>query len=69
MNHSLLNSIRTKLIVSFLMVALIPLLLLAYLNKQTTEKALTDNARQALSAGRTHLKFILVEYGILENNY
>ncbi|WP_442921652.1 ATP-binding protein [Microcoleus sp. Aus8_D2] len=32
------------------MVALIPLLLLAYLNKQTTEKALTDNARQALSA-------------------
>ncbi|MEG4457013.1 ATP-binding protein [Microcoleus sp. N9_A1] len=32
------------------MVALIPLLLLSYLNKQTTEKALTDNARQALSA-------------------
>lgn len=50
MNHSLLNSIRTKLIVSFLLVALIPLLLLAYVNKQTTEKALTDNARQALSA-------------------
>ncbi|MEG4959347.1 ATP-binding protein [Microcoleus sp. K4-B3] len=50
MNHSLLTSIRTKLIVSFLMVALIPLLLLGYLNKQTTEKALTDNARQALSA-------------------
>ncbi len=50
MNHSILNSIRTKLIVSFLMVALIPLLLLAYLNKQTTEQALTDNARQALSA-------------------
>ncbi|WP_373534130.1 ATP-binding protein [Microcoleus sp.] len=50
MNHSLLNSIRTKLIVSFLMVALIPLLLLTYLNKQTTEKALTDNSRQALSA-------------------
>ena len=50
MNHSLLNSIRTKLILSFLMVALIPLLLLSYLNKQTTEKALTDNARQALSA-------------------
>ncbi len=42
--------IRTKLIASFLIVALIPLLLLTFINKQTTEKALTDNARQALSA-------------------
>ena len=42
--------IRTKLIASFLIVALIPLLLLAFLDKQTTEKALTDNAKQALSA-------------------
>lgn len=42
--------IRTKLIASFLVVALIPLLLLAFINKQTTEKALTDNAKQALSA-------------------
>ena len=50
MQHSLLGGIRTKLIASFLIVALIPLLLLAFLNKQTTEKALTDNARQALSA-------------------
>ncbi|MTJ11856.1 diguanylate cyclase [Anabaena sp. UHCC 0187] len=50
MQHSLLDSIRTKLIVSFLIVALIPLLLLTFINKQTTEKALTDNARQALSA-------------------
>ncbi|EGK85343.1 HAMP domain-containing protein [Microcoleus vaginatus PCC 9802] len=47
---SFFNSIRTKLIVSFLLVALIPLLLLAFINKQTTQKALTDNARQALSA-------------------
>ena len=50
MQHSFLGSIRTKLIASFLIVALIPLLLLAFVNKQTTEKALTDNARQALSA-------------------
>jgi diguanylate cyclase (GGDEF)-like protein len=42
--------IRTKLIASFLVVALLPLLLLAFINKQTTEKALTDNAKQALSA-------------------
>jgi diguanylate cyclase (GGDEF)-like protein len=50
MQHHLLGSIRTKLIASFLIVALIPLLLLAFLNTQTTEKALTDNAKQALSA-------------------
>ncbi|MEH2337994.1 cache domain-containing protein [Nostoc sp.] len=50
MQHSLLSGIRTKLIASFLIVVLIPLLLLAFINKQTTEKALTDNARQALSA-------------------
>ncbi|WP_392531557.1 ATP-binding protein [Nostoc sp. C117] len=50
MQHSLLGSIRTKLIASFLIVALMPLLLLAFINKQTTEKALTDNAKQALSA-------------------
>ncbi|MBD2676533.1 MULTISPECIES: diguanylate cyclase domain-containing protein [Nostoc] len=49
MQHHLLGSIRRKLIASFLIVALIPLLLLASINKQTTEKALTDNARQALS--------------------
>jgi signal transduction histidine kinase/DNA-binding response OmpR family regulator len=50
MRFSTSSSIRTKLIVSFLLVSLIPLLLLAYVNKQTTEKALTDNARQSLSA-------------------
>jgi signal transduction histidine kinase/CheY-like chemotaxis protein len=50
MQHSVLNSIRTKLIASFLIVALIPLLLLSFINKQTTEKALTDNAKQALFA-------------------
>ncbi|BAY77471.1 diguanylate cyclase [Nostoc linckia NIES-25] len=50
MQHNLLGGIRTKLIASFLIIALIPLLLLTFINKQTTEKALTDNARQALSA-------------------
>ncbi|MBD2243949.1 diguanylate cyclase [Nostoc sp. FACHB-888] len=50
MQYSPLGSIRTKLIASFLIVALIPLLLLAFINKQTTEKALTENAQQALSA-------------------
>ncbi|MEG4233723.1 SpoIIE family protein phosphatase [Microcoleus sp. Pol11C3] len=50
MKRSFFKSIRTKLIFSFLVVALIPLLLLAFINKQTTQKALTDNARQALSA-------------------
>ncbi|MBN3911104.1 MAG: diguanylate cyclase [Nostoc sp. NMS1] len=50
MQYSVLGSIRTKLIASFLIVALIPLLLLAFINKQTTEKALTENAKQALSA-------------------
>ncbi|QLE42918.1 response regulator [Nostoc sp. C052] len=50
MQNFLLGGIRTKLIASFLVVALIPLLLLAFINKQTTEKALTDNAKQALSA-------------------
>ncbi|MEJ6481575.1 diguanylate cyclase [Nostoc punctiforme UO1] len=50
MKQSLLGGIRTKLITSFLIVALIPLLLLSFINKQTTEKALTDNAKQALSA-------------------
>src|SRR3954447_18813913 len=50
MQHNLLGSIRTRLIASFLIVVLIPLLLLAFINKQTTEKALTDNAKQALSA-------------------
>ncbi|MEH2349676.1 MAG: diguanylate cyclase [Nostoc sp.] len=50
MQQSLLGSIRTKLIASFLIVALIPLLLLAFINKQTTEKVLTENAQQALSA-------------------
>ncbi|BAY22999.1 diguanylate cyclase [Calothrix sp. NIES-2100] len=50
MQQAFLGSIRRKLIASFLIVALIPLLLLVFINKQTTEKALTDNARQALSA-------------------
>lgn len=50
MKQSLFSSIRTRLIVSFLIVALIPLLLLTFVNKQTTEKVLTDNAKQSLSA-------------------
>ncbi|MGH1392762.1 MAG: diguanylate cyclase domain-containing protein [Trichormus sp.] len=50
MQQTFLGGIRSKLIVSFLIVALIPLLLLAFINKQTTENALTQNAKQALSA-------------------
>jgi len=50
MKYSLLNSIRTKLILAFLIVALTPMLILATINKQTTEIILTDNARQALAA-------------------
>ncbi len=50
MQHNRWGGIRTKLIGSFLVVALVPLLLLAFINKQTTEKALTENAKQALSA-------------------
>ncbi|AFY45415.1 diguanylate cyclase [Nostoc sp. PCC 7107] len=50
MQHFFLGSIRPKLIASFLVVALIPLLLLAFINKETTEKALTENVQQALSA-------------------
>ena len=50
MQQNVLGSIRRKLIASFLIVALIPLLLLTFINTQTTEKALTDNAKQALSA-------------------
>ncbi|KYC40320.1 diguanylate cyclase [Scytonema hofmannii PCC 7110] len=49
MQQLVLGGIRRKLIASFLIVALIPLLLLGFINKQTTEKALTDNAQQALS--------------------
>lgn len=44
MNNLFFRSIRTKLILSFWLVALIPLLLLAYVDKQTTEKILTENA-------------------------
>ncbi|GAA6619734.1 diguanylate cyclase domain-containing protein [Scytonema sp. NUACC26] len=50
MQQLFLGGIRRKLIASFLIVALIPLLLLAFINKQTTEKALTENAQQVLSA-------------------
>ncbi|TAF05806.1 MAG: diguanylate cyclase [Nostocales cyanobacterium] len=50
MQQTFLGGIRRKLIGSFLIVALIPLLLLAFINKQTTENALTENAKQALSA-------------------
>ncbi|MBD2041841.1 adenylate/guanylate cyclase domain-containing protein [Microcoleus sp. FACHB-672] len=50
MRQSRLYTLRTKLIVSFLVVALIPLSLLAVVNKHTTEAALRDNANQALFA-------------------
>jgi hypothetical protein len=44
------SSIRHKLILAFLIVALIPMLLLGAINKQATENTLTENARQSLSA-------------------
>ncbi|MEW6499697.1 MAG: hypothetical protein AB1589_45615, partial [Cyanobacteriota bacterium] len=50
MRQSRLYTLRTKLIVSFLVVALIPLSLLAVVNKHTTQEALTRNANQALFA-------------------
>lgn len=50
MPYSIVNSIRTKLTTSFLFVALTPLLLLTFINQQTTETALTNNAKQVLSA-------------------
>ncbi|MGB5961421.1 MAG: response regulator [Coleofasciculaceae cyanobacterium] len=43
-------TLRNKLIVSFLAVALIPLILLALINRDTTQKTLKDNAQQALVA-------------------
>lgn len=44
------SSIRQKLIIAFLIVALIPMLLLGAINKQATENTLTENAKQSLSA-------------------
>ncbi|HEY9805197.1 MAG TPA: ATP-binding protein [Candidatus Obscuribacterales bacterium] len=41
-------SLRTKLILAFLGVALVPLLLLSWLNKHTAQVTLTNNANQAL---------------------
>ena len=45
-----LYTLRNKLIVSFLVVALIPLLLLTLINKHTTQETLTNNANQSLFA-------------------
>jgi signal transduction histidine kinase/HAMP domain-containing protein len=43
-----LPNLRSKLIFSFLGVALLPLLLLAWVNQRTTQKTLMDNANQTL---------------------
>lgn len=45
-----LYTLRKKLIVSFLIVALIPLILLAAIDKHATEQILTKNAQQSLFA-------------------
>lgn len=45
-----LSTLRNKLIVSFLAVALIPLILLTHIYKQTTQEILTNNAQQSLFA-------------------
>jgi signal transduction histidine kinase/DNA-binding NarL/FixJ family response regulator len=44
------TSLRTKMIIVFLMIALIPIGILAYLNYQMTHSALTRSANQALFA-------------------
>ena len=51
------STLRSKLIFSFLGVALLPLALLAFLNQRTTQKTLTNNANQTLltSASQTAL--------------
>jgi GAF domain-containing protein/HAMP domain-containing protein len=43
-------TLRTKLVIAFLLVSLIPLSILAYLNTRSTRQALTDAANQALFA-------------------
>ncbi|MFE1746763.1 ATP-binding protein [Coleofasciculus sp. H7-2] len=48
MKHFQLYTLRNKLIFSFLGVALLPLLLLAFLNQRSTQKTLTNNANQTL---------------------
>lgn len=50
MKRPLLRQIRTRIIISCLLVALIPLLILAFVNRQTSKEALGDNAKQALLA-------------------
>lgn len=50
MRFAKLYTLRNKLIVSFLVVALIPLILLTLINKYTTQETLTKNANQALVA-------------------
>jgi PAS domain S-box-containing protein len=42
--------LRSKLIASFLAVALIPLLILTYIDRQSTQRILTENANQSLLA-------------------
>lgn len=57
MNKFQFSTLRNKLIFSFLGVALLPLLLLAFLNQRTMQKELTKNANQTLltSASQTAL--------------
>ncbi len=49
--HSSNYSLRTKLIVAFLVMTLVPLGMLAFLNNRSTRTALIDAANQALLAG------------------
>ncbi|MBD2095043.1 PAS domain S-box protein [Trichocoleus sp. FACHB-591] len=52
-------SLRTKLILAFLGVALIPLLLLSWLNKHTAQVTLTSTANQALYAAASQTALTL----------
>jgi sigma-B regulation protein RsbU (phosphoserine phosphatase) len=53
------SSLRTKLILAFLGVALIPLLLLSWLNKHSAQVTLTNNANQALYAAASQTALTL----------
>ncbi|MDM8520204.1 SpoIIE family protein phosphatase [Anaerolineales bacterium HSG6] len=63
--------ITSRLVTAFLIVALIPLGILAYLNQQNTHRALTQNATQSLSAAASTTlanidSFLLTNFATLE---
>src|SRR6476646_3868941 len=57
MNFLKFSTLRSKLIVSSLGMALLPILILALLNQRSTQKALTDNANLALLGAASQTAF------------